>query len=69
LVKEYNNHGIPVEAFFWVANIKKALLVKSDVFSQLDEALKARGIQIPFTHQELHINTNDNDTKNTNPPL
>lgn len=55
ILKEFNSSSIDVDLFFWVADLREAFKIKSEVIINVDTAFKQNNITIPFPQTDVHI--------------
>jgi potassium efflux system protein len=63
IFEEFGDSALQFRMYFWIADFDESLTTRGRLYTEVNEALKAAGVEIPFPQRDLHLRSIQTDEK------
>jgi small-conductance mechanosensitive channel len=63
IFEEFGDSALQFRLYFWIADFDESLTTRGRLYTEVNETLKAAGVEIPFPQRDLHLRSIQTDEK------
>jgi potassium efflux system protein len=63
IFEEFGDSALQFRMYFWIADFDESLTTRGRLYTEVNEALKAAGVEIPFPQRDLHLRSIQTDER------